>query len=85
MLSNSVPASRFVSLTDEWRQSLGLDHRAFAALIGRHEVDWSLVRRGKRRPSSGFASAVLSKAPEPWKSALEKAHLADLQRVAVTN
>jgi hypothetical protein len=67
---------RFAALMEQWRKSLGPSHREFAALLGRHESELSMVRRGVRPPSRKLASAVLARAEEPWRSAFERA-LAD--------
>lgn len=47
-------------------------------MLGRHESELSLLVRGRRRPTTGFIRAALARAPEPWRSALERAHLRDL-------
>jgi hypothetical protein len=75
--------SRFQRLTEQWQASLGLNDAEFSAFLERPKQEWHFYRSGERHPSRRFISRVLSKAPEPWKSALENAHLADLQHVAV--
>lgn len=77
MSTATVRAS--VELLDRWRESLGMDHTTFAAHLGRHKTEWSMVRLGKRRPSLGFMSHAIARAPEPWKSALKQARQADLE------
>jgi hypothetical protein len=69
-----------VELLDRWRKDMGLDHAAFAAFLGRHKSEWSRVWRGDRAPSQSLIRTALGLAQEPWKSALEKALIADLGR-----
>jgi hypothetical protein len=70
--------SQFVTRVEEWQRSMGLRDAAFSRFLGRHKSEWSMYRSGARVPSRSFASVVLAKAPEPWKSSLERAYLADL-------
>lgn len=69
---------QFVGRVGEWQRAAGLNDSAFARFLGRHKSEWSMLRSGERRPSRGFVEAALRRAPEPWRSALEKAYLADL-------
>ena len=71
-------SERFVDTLDQWRLALGLGHNAFARHLGISHAYWHQLRTSRREPSNALISSVLAKAPEPWKSALEKAHLADL-------
>jgi hypothetical protein len=64
---------------DDWQESTGKRQRDFAREIGRHESELSMLRSSKRRPSSGFMAACIAAAPEPWKSALKQARLADIE------
>lgn len=77
-----MPAIRteFVQRLDEWQGQAGVAQREFARLIGRHESELSMYRSSSeaaRRPSEGFMRAVISVAPEPWKSALIRARQVD--------
>jgi hypothetical protein len=75
--------SRFQRLTEQWQASLGLNDTEFSAFLERPKQEWHFYRSGERDPSRRFISRVLRKAPEPWKSALENAHLADLQDTSI--
>lgn len=70
---------RVVALADEWRKSLGLDHRGLTRLLRRPESEWSMLRAGRRRPSAAFVGVLLNTATEPWKTAFERAYAADLE------
>lgn len=81
-MSVQYPASPYLARLEEWRRAMGLDHRQFASYLGRDESEWSRVRRGKRTPSRSFIATTISRAPEPWKSALTNAYLTDLTATA---
>lgn len=54
----------FVDRLESKRRELGMDHRRFAAHLGRSEATWSLVRRGKKGVTLQFARAALAHWPE---------------------
>lgn len=66
-----------------WRRELHLGHNAFARHLEISHGYWNQIRTGKREPSMAFVKAVLNKADEPWRSALERAHVTDLSVAAV--
>lgn len=63
---------------DQWQASLGYSDAGMARFLGRDNSEWSHMRSRRRRPTFGLLRIALKRAPEPWRSALEKAHLADL-------
>lgn len=75
----TISTGRVVALADEWRRSLGLHHRGLSQLLHRDETEWAHLRAGRRHPSQEFVLALLTTAPEPWRSAFARAHTADLE------
>lgn len=70
----------FIRRLNEWQAAAGMTQREMAALIGVHESRLSQLRSAtSERPSAGFMSRAISRAPEPWKSALKQARAADLE------
>jgi len=74
--------SQFVAQVVAWQQSLNLDNRAFARMLGRPESEWSMLRNARRQPSRSFLGTVLRLAPEPWNSFLQTTYLTDLKAQA---
>ena len=74
-------------LLDQWRQSLGLNHKEFAAYVGRQETEWSHLRAGRRMPSASFVRQVRERAKAgggAWPAAIDAAYQHDaLARVAL--
>lgn len=81
-MASELAAGHAAAILVQWYGTTGMSQRQFARLVGRHESEWSLIRRGRRRPTTGFVRAALARAPEPWHSALERAYLRDLAETA---
>lgn len=70
----------FVRRLTDWQAASGMSQRELAALIGIHESRLSQLRSDPtERASVGLMSRAISRAPEPWKSALKQARAADLE------
>ena len=76
-------ANQFVKVLASWQADKRLQQRALADLLGCHESLLSHLRTGIRTPTPEFMSRAIATAPEPWKSALKQARLADQEAADV--
>lgn len=71
--------AEFVNTLEQWRLALGVGHAAFARRIGVSHAYWAQMRHRRREASRGLISRAIGIAGDPWRSALEQAHLRDLR------